>query len=137
MNYLAAYLIALVIFLILDAIWLSVVARHVYMPRIGELLLDRPKWLVAGLFYVLYVAGLLIFAISSGFNSGGPVIAAFWGALFGFFTYLTYNATNLATLKGYDPMIAVLDTAWGTCLGAVVSFGTIAALARLGIGEVE
>lgn len=136
-RYAAAYAVALVLFLILDAIWLGLVARSFYMSRIGGLILDPPRWGIAALFYALYVVGLVYFAVSTGFNSGGPAIAAFNGGLFGFFAYLTYNATNLSTLKGYSSTIAVVDTLWGTVCGAAVAFLTIVIMGMLGFAKTE
>ena len=76
-------------------------------------MLDRPRWGVAAIFYLLYVAGLVYFAISQGWQAGSWQTAALNGALLGFFCYLTYNATNLSVMKGYDGVVAVLDTAGG------------------------
>ena len=137
MKYLVAYVIALVIFLILDGIWLGLVARGFYMGRIGDLILDQPRWGIAVIFYAVYIVGLVYFAITTGFNSGGPLIAALNGALFGFFAYLTYNFTNLSTLKGYDDLLAVVDTAWGTVMGAAVSFLTVLIMAKIGYGDID
>lgn len=129
MKHATAYGLALLIFLLLDFLWLGFVARGFYVSRIGEMMLDRPKWGVAGVFYALYVIGLVYFAISAGLEAGNWRIAAVNGALFGFFTYLTYNATNLSVFRGYDPVVAVVDTAWGTLMGALVSGVTVAILA--------
>lgn len=136
-RYAAAYAVALVLFLILDALWLGLVARSFYMSRIGELILDQPRWGIAAVFYALYVVGLVYFGVSTGFDSGGPAIAALNGGLFGFFAYLTYNATNLSTLKGYSNTIAVVDTLWGTAMGAAVAFLTIVILGALGLADSE
>lgn len=132
MKYASAYGIALVIFLILDAIWLGVVARGLYAARMGDLLADNPRWGVAVAFYALYVVGLVYFAISTGMEAGSWRTAAFNGALFGFFCYLTYDATNLAVLKGYDPLIALIDTIWGTVLSGVTAGGTLVVLGWFG-----
>jgi uncharacterized membrane protein len=132
MKYLTAYVIALILFLVLDVCWLSTVARSVYIPRIGDMMLDRPRWGVAAIFYLLYVAGLVYFAISHGWQAGNWRTAALDGALLGFFCYLTYNATNLSVMKGYDAVVAALDTAWGTLAGAIVAGGTVAILGLLG-----
>lgn len=86
----------------------------------GELLLERPKLGVALIFYAIYVVGLVYFAINAGLEAGSWRTAALNGALFGFFTYLTYDATNLAVLKGCDPLVAVVDILRGTVIGAVV-----------------
>jgi uncharacterized membrane protein len=132
MKYAGAYGIALVLFLILDAIWLGIVARGFYAARIGDLLLEQPRWGVAAVFYALYVVGLVWFAISVGMAQQSWQAGALNGALFGFFAYLTYNATNLSVLKGYDPVVAIVDTSWGTLLGAVVAGGTVAILGMVG-----
>jgi len=136
-RYAAAYAVALVLFLILDAIWLGLVARAFYMSRIGGLILDQPRWGIAALFYALYVVGLVYFAVSTGLDTGRPALAAVNGGLFGFFAYLTYNATNLSTLKGYDGTIAIVDTLWGTAMGAAVAFLTVVILGLLGFAETE
>lgn len=133
MRYVYAYLVALVVFLALDALWLGVVARSFYTSRIGELLLDSPRWGVALVFYAVYVVGLVYFAVSVGMATGSWTAAALNGALFGFFAYLTYNATNLSTLKGYSTAVALVDTTWGTVLGAVVAGATIIILGALGL----
>lgn len=134
MKYLYAYGIALVLFLILDAIWLGIVARSFYASRIGDLLLDQPRWGVAAVFYAIYVVGIVYFAVTTGMAAQSAAVAATNGALFGFFAYLTYNATNLSVMKGYDPLVAVVDTAWGTAVGAIVAGGTVAILKRLVAG---
>jgi uncharacterized membrane protein len=130
MKFVAAYAVALIVFLALDALWLGVVAKSFYMSRIGELILDQPRWGVAVIFYAVYVVGLVYFAIAPGMAAGSAGVAALNGALFGFFAYLTYNATNLSTLKGYDPVVAIVDTSWGTLLGATVSFATVLVMSR-------
>lgn len=132
MKYVSAYGIALVIFLALDALWLGVVAKSFYFGRMGDLLLEQPRWAVAGAFYAIYVAGLIYFAISSGLVAGNWQAAALNGALFGFFCYLTYDATNLAVLKGYDPLVAIVDVVWGTVVSATVSGLTVAMMRLLG-----
>ncbi|MGD9915161.1 MAG: DUF2177 family protein [Rhizobiaceae bacterium] len=134
MKFVYAYLIALVIFLALDFIWLGFVARGFYASRLGEMMLDQPRWAVAVIFYVVYVVGLVYFAISTGMVAGVGT-AALNGALFGFFTYLTYNATNLSVFKGYDPVVAIVDTAWGTLMGAVVSGATVWLLGLFAAGD--
>jgi uncharacterized membrane protein len=130
MKYAAAYGVALVIFLALDALWLGVIAKNLYFTRMADLLLEQPKWAVAVIFYAVYVVGLTYFAISGGLTEGWRS-AALNGALFGFFCYLTYDATNLAVLKGYDPLVAIVDTIWGAVLSGVTSAATVAILTAL------
>ena len=133
MKYVTAYGIAVVIFLIIDAIWLGIVARGFYASRMGDLMLDHPRWGVAAIFYLAYVAGLVYFAISVGMAQDSVLAAALNGALFGFFCYLTYDATNLAVLKGYDPVVAIVDVIWGTVLSGTVAAGTIFAMRSFGL----
>ena len=132
MKYASAYGIALVLFLILDGLWLGLVARGFYMARMGELMLDQPRWGVAIVFYAVFVIGLVYFAISTGMATGSWQTAALNGALFGFFCYLTYDFTNLSVLKGYDGTLAIVDTVWGTILSGVTSAATVMILKALG-----
>lgn len=131
MDHLVAYAIALPLMLAADAVWLGLAVPLFYRRRIGRLLRQPPRWGAAALFYLVYPAGLVFFAVSTGFDSGGPTIAAFHGLLFGFFTYFTYNATNLAVMDGYDALVAAIDTAWGSLMGMVVAALTVEVLARV------
>ncbi len=132
MRYAQAYGIALVLFLILDAVWLGLIARSFYTSRMGELMADSQRWGVAAAFYALYVVGLVYFAISAGLAQGSWQTAAANGALLGFFTYMTYNATALSVIRGFDSTLAMVDTLWGTVLGALVSSLTVAVLQWFG-----
>ncbi len=132
MKYLTAYGIAVVIFLALDALWLGLIARSLYVSRMGDLMAAQPRWGVALMFYALFVVGLIYFAVTTGLESGSWQTAALNGALFGFFCYLTYDATNLAVIEGYDPVLAIIDTVWGTVLGAVTAGATVAIMVALG-----
>ncbi|GAB5507923.1 MAG: DUF2177 family protein [Rhizobiaceae bacterium] len=133
MKFAYAYGIALIVFLVLDALWLGVIARNFYSSRMGDLMLDQPRWGVAAVFYAVYVVGIVYFAVSTGLAGGGAATAALNGALFGFFAYLTYNATNLAVLKGYDPIVALVDTSWGTIVGAATAGATVWLMSRFGL----
>ncbi len=133
MKYAYAYGIALVIFLILDGIWLGIVARNFYVSRMGDLMLDQPRWGVAAIFYAIYIMGAVYFAISVGMAERSWQVAAVNGALFGFFAYLTYNGTNLAVLRGYDEVIAIVDTLWGATVTAAVAGGTVMAMSAFGL----
>jgi len=122
-NGLIAYFATLVVFLTIDAIWLGAVASGWYRSAIGHLMLDRPNFVAAAIFYAIYVVGILVFAVMPGLQSGQWIDALARGALFGFFCYLTYDMTNLATLKGWPIWIAALDVAWGTVLSAAAASG--------------
>lgn len=133
MKYVAAYVVALVLFLILDFIWLGLVAKGFYAARMGSLMLAQPRWAVAIAFYLIYTVGIVYFAVSGAMASASWSTAARDGLLFGFFTYLTYDATSLAVVRGYDGALAVVDTVWGAILGAIVAGGTILILNAFGM----
>jgi uncharacterized membrane protein len=119
-RHLVHYLAAAAVFFPLDMLWLGVVAKGFYQANLGPLLLERPNWAVAAGFYAVYVAGLVIFAMT---RAADWREAAFYGALFGFFAYATYDLTNLATLKGFPARVALTDIAWGAFLSGVSAGG--------------
>jgi uncharacterized membrane protein len=103
------------VMLALDALWLGLVATPLYQQGIGHLMAESPRLGVAALFYVVYAAGLVVFAVLPAKDRRD---AALKGALFGFFAYATYDLTNLATLKQWPVWIALLDIAWGALVSA-------------------
>jgi len=127
------YGLALVVMLPLDIVWLSTVGTGFYRDQIGGLLLDQPRLVPAAAFYLLYGAGVVIFAVSPAVAGGSALQAALWGALFGFFDYMTYDLSNLATLRGFTTAFALVDIAWGTVMTAVVAGVTVAVAKRLGV----
>lgn len=120
-QYIVAYVVTAVVFLGIDAVWLGKVATGFYKNNIGHLMLDRPNFLAAGGFYAFYVVGILIFAVFPALRSGSLGTAVFYGGLFGFFTYATYDMTNYATLKGWPIAVVGVDVLWGTVLTAVAA----------------
>jgi uncharacterized membrane protein len=119
------YALSVPVFFAVDMIWLGFVAKDFYQKKIGHLLGDV-QWGVAILFYLLFLLGLTFFATYVGVQAGSWKMAAVYGALFGFFTYLTYDLTNLATLKGWPVSVVYVDILWGSLLGALVA-GAVAA----------
>jgi len=120
MYYLKVYLAALVGFLALDGLWLAVIARGFYREKLGFLLSDQPNWWAAGFFYLLFIGGLMVFAIVPGLQAGSVWRALLLGAFFGLVTYATYDLTNLATVKNWPWVVSVVDMVWGAFLAASV-----------------
>jgi len=116
------YLIALVVFFVIDMIWLGVVAKGFYRRHLGSLMSPKVNWISAVLFYLLFIVGLLVFVIRPALMAGVPLNALFYGALLGLISYATYDLTNLATLKDWPLIVTVIDLIWGTVLGGVVSY---------------
>jgi len=115
--------------MVLDLIWIGGLARPLYNRGIGHLMAEQPNFAAAAAFYLLFAGGLMAFVVLP--RAGDPwTTAAAWGALFGFMTYMTYDLTNLATLRDWPPGLSFIDTAWG-CLAT----GLAATVGRLVAGR--
>jgi len=121
-SILISYLLTFVVFLMVDMLWLGVIAKNTYQKYLGGFLADNVNWTAAVIFYLIFVVGISIFAIYPAINKDSVFNAILMGALFGFFTYATYDLTNLATLKGWPLKIVFIDILWGSTLSAIVSF---------------
>ncbi|MBD8876059.1 DUF2177 family protein [Roseibium polysiphoniae] len=121
LQYIVAYATTAVVFLAIDFVWLSQIATRFYFDRIGHLLMDKPNLAAAGGFYIMYVVGIVIFAVAPALRVESVLTAIGYGALFGFFTYATYDMTNYATLRGWPFLIVFVDVAWGTILSATAA----------------
>lgn len=120
--YLKLYLATLVIFLAIDILWLSLIARRFYAKYLGFLLSAQPVWSAAILFYLLFVAGVLVFVVLPGLQVDSAKRVLLLGALFGLVTYGTYDLTNLALVKEWPWIVTVVDMFWGAALAAMVSY---------------
>lgn len=120
-NYAVAYVATAIVFFGLDFIWLSTMATGFYQSRIGGLLLDQPNLGVAALFYLVYVAGVVHFAVLPGVNAGSWATVLVNGALLGLVSYGTYDITNLATLRNWSVSVSVVDMIWGMTLTALAA----------------
>ena len=116
MSYLIAYLVCLVVMGGLDFLWLSNTSASLYHRDLAPLLADNPNMTVAVIFYLIFIVGILIFAVRPALASGDWRTAALYGALFGFFAYATYDLTNQATLNNWSMKLTLIDLAWGTVL---------------------
>lgn len=119
--HLVAYLATLVPFLVIDLVWIGVVALGFYRAQLGGLMLDQPRMGVALLFYALYCVGIVLFAVLPALRAGQWTQALLLGAAFGFFCYATYDLTNLATLRNWPVTMTFVDLAWGTVLTGTVA----------------
>jgi uncharacterized membrane protein len=116
------YLVTLVVFFLIDMVWLAVVAKGFYRKHLGPLMGPKVVWPAAVLFYLLFIVGLVIFVVRPALVDGQPLQALVLGALFGLISYATYDLTNLATLKDWPLIVTVVDLVWGSVLGGLVSF---------------
>jgi uncharacterized membrane protein len=114
------YLMTIPVFFAIDMIWLGTVATKFYQSQIG-FLLGPVNWTAAIVFYLLYIVGILIFAVHPALEAQSLSKAIIYGAMFGFFAYVTYDLTNLATLKDWPILVVVVDIVWGTILTSSVA----------------
>jgi uncharacterized membrane protein len=115
------FLIALPVFFLIDMVWLVLVAKNFYQKQIGFLMRPDVNWAAAIIFYLLFIAGLVVFVISPAVEKHSWTHALLFGALFGLITYATYDLTNLATLKDWPLTVTIVDLIWGTVLAASIS----------------
>lgn len=118
--WLKLYLFTVPVFFAIDMLWLGYLARNYYKTQLQHLLSPEVNWPAAFLFYFVYIAGILFFAVRPGLSAQSLGVACLYGALFGFFTYATYDLTNLATLTNWPIKVVVVDIAWGTLLCTLV-----------------
>jgi uncharacterized membrane protein len=114
------YLLTIPVFFSIDLLWLGVFAKKFYQEQIGHLL-GSVNWSAAIIFYLLYIVGIIFFAVYPALMASSFAKAVLLGALFGFFAYATYDLTNLATIEDWPLIMAVVDVIWGTVLTASVA----------------
>lgn len=131
-RWLAAYAGALVVLVLMDAVWLGFIATPFYQAQIGHLMAPQPNFAVAAAFYLLYLVGVLVFAVKPALAQGSARRALVLGASFGFFAYMTYDLTNLATLRDWPWLVSLVDVSWGMLLSAASALGGYLAARRLG-----
>ena len=121
LKYLAIYLSFLVALVAIDLVWLLGLAKNLYRDQMGDLMASEPK-LIAGLaFYLIYALGVCIFVIMPALSKQSWIYAVQYGALFGLFCYMTYDLTNLATIKNWPLMITIIDLIWGSLVTATTA----------------
>jgi len=131
---LISYIVTLVIFTGIDFIWLGRMGDIVYRPVMGNMALEGFRAAPAVVFYLIFAAGVVYFAVSPALASGQWQTALLKGALFGFFAYATYDLTNQATLKNWSTFLSFVDLGWGTVLtgvSATLSFLLVSFILRL------
>jgi uncharacterized membrane protein len=121
MIYVVAYIAALVVFGILDGIWLSTMASRLYQPVLGDTMLDRLRIAPALVFYLLYPVGIVVFAAMPAIQGASAGIAISSGALFGLLAYATYDLTNYATLRKWTLKLAVVDLVYGSVASSLMA----------------
>lgn len=120
MDYIKMYVIAFIIFLVIDAVWLGLVAPKFYKAQIGHLMAEQPNLIAALIFYLVFIVGVVYFVINPAIEAQSLSRAIIGGLLFGFVTYATYDLTNLATLKDWPITVTIVDLIWGSFLSTTM-----------------
>ena len=121
LKYFGVYLSFLIALVAIDLVWLLGVAKNLYREQMGDLMASEPKLAAGVAFYLLYALGVCIFVILPALSKQSLIYALQYGALFGFFCYMTYDLTNLAVIRNFPTQLAFVDIAWGSLVTAVCS----------------
>jgi uncharacterized membrane protein len=118
--------------LVLDAIWLGIVARTFYRDQLGDMMLPSPNFGIAAIFYLFFAVAVVVLAVLPAVASGSLWTAVIYGLILGLAAYGTYDVTNLATLKNWPPLMSIVDLAWGGFVTAMTAAGGFFAVRALG-----
>lgn len=127
------YAIAFAVFLAIDGAWLTLIAKNFYAKHIGYLMAKNPNLWVALIFYLIFIAGLIVFVITPALDKKMWTQALLAGAFFGLVAYATYDLTNLATIKDWPLIVTIVDLIWGMFVSATVSVATYFIAHKLGL----
>lgn len=119
--YMLLYLLTVPVFFIVDIIWLGYVAKTFYRYHLKNFLSPEVNWAAAVIFYIIYIAGIIFFSVRPALAKNSLQEAILLGGLYGFFTYATYDLTNMATLKNWPIKVVVVDILWGVFLCSIVA----------------
>ncbi len=125
-NWLVMFLITFGVFMVIDLIWLGLIAKNLYKQYLGHLMKKKVNWTAAIIFYCIFIVGLIFFVIDPALEKESMEEALLRGGALGLLCYATYDLTNLATLKEWPVAVTVIDLIWGTVLSgatAGISFG--------------
>jgi uncharacterized membrane protein len=121
MQVVAAYGTALVVFGLVDAVWLLLMGNRLYRPVLSDMLLTNLRPVPAILFYLLFPVGIVVFVAMPAIKTGGVSSAMVFGLLFGIVAYATYDLTNYATLRNWTLQLAITDIVYGSLATALAS----------------
>jgi uncharacterized membrane protein len=133
MSYVIAYVVALIVFGAIDAVWLSTMGPLLYRPALGDILAPALRIAPAIAFYLMYPIGVVVFAVLPALRAQAPLTVAALALLFGALAYATYDLTNYATLRNWTLQITVLDIGYGalaSSIAATAAYFAVRAIAR-------
>lgn len=127
------YGLTALVFFAIDLVWLGVVAQGFYQKHLGHLLRPDVVWPAALVFYLMYLAGVLVFAVLPGLEAGSLPRTLALGAFFGLVAYATFDLTCMALFRDFPLVVVVVDLVWGTVLTGTVATASFALGRWLGL----
>lgn len=121
MSFIKSYAVTFIVFIVVELIWLLVLAKELYKKELGYIMKEKPSLAPAAIFGLLFVLGLVFFVVNPALTKGDWSYALFTGILYGLITYATYTLTNLANLEAWPLKVSLIDLIWGVVLGGSVS----------------
>lgn len=115
------FIVAMIVFLVIDLLWLGVIAQGFYQEHLGELLSDEFKLVPAVIFYIAFIIGLVYLVLKPGIDKNSYKQVFIFSILYGIATYGAYDLTNYATMRDFPLLIVVVDLTWGTLLTITTS----------------
>lgn len=113
LRYLILYAITVAIFFAIDILWIGVIAKNLYREKLGFILSDKVNWAAAIIFYLIYIGGIIYFAVAPAIQAHSLSTAIMNGVLLGILCYATYDLTNMATIAQWPLSITIIDIIWG------------------------
>jgi len=120
-NFIIAYAVTALLFLAMDTVWLGTMANRLYRPALGSMIADTFEVAPAVLFYLIYIVGVVTFAVMPAIDKSSWLAGLGYGALLGLVAYATYDLTNQAVLKNWSWTVTIADLCWGTFATAVAA----------------
>jgi uncharacterized membrane protein len=127
----STYFIALIVFFAIDMVWLGVISKNYYKQKLGFILSPEPNWAAGIIFYLIYIGGIMFFAINPGLKEMSWQTALINGAVLGALCYATYDLTNMATIAKWPIEIVIIDIIWGMVLTGSVSIITFFTVTKI------
>lgn len=121
MEQIKTYVLSLVVFLGIDAVWLTTMNKNFYGKYLGHLMAEKPNLMIALLFYLINIVGMMVLVINPALKENSWTKLITMAMIYGLCTYATYDLTNMATLKNWPTIVTIVDLIWGVTLTTSVS----------------
>lgn len=121
LSFLKSYSVTFIVFIIIELLWLIVLAKDLYEKELGYIMKAKPNLIPAAIFGLIFVGGLVFFVVDPAIEQNNWTYALIAGIFYGLITYATYTLTNLANLEDWPLKVSLIDLLWGMVLGGSAS----------------